>query len=337
MAHYLNFPTINNITPWNDYSYLQKANAIYLGSAPECDQSLKDKENCELYVDIGSRNLLIVIGESWTWGEGLYAVDHTGKIEAELASNIPNGSSINLRIDYTFSGRMANMLDHNLHIHSVPGNCNNQMVKALERILSNIPSNHYDKIKVVLCLTDPDRDIEHSFDPWPSAKKLFIYNKSNIPVHESLTMDEWAKVYDEEMLAWINSIVDRYKVQHNIDMIVWKNFHNFATTNRNYNFKIIELPYIRWAAKLSGLDDIDLPLIQQPHWWSHCHLFKIINPKPDIDYINIQLDKLENVTKFIRGHPVALSELNKVHPNQTGHFVWAYYLTREAGWLFETY
>lgn len=322
------------LEPFAPVSYLKSAKRIMEGDPKERNESLMHKKSCEFLVETGSENLLICIGESWTWGEGLMFDNGPNGSTRQLASGIDLADPV-LRIEDTWPGKMARMMGTDLHIHSVPGNSNHYHIQAFERILKNIEPNKYKNVFYVVCLTDIARDFTGDFVQGDPRYKLFVDKHSTEDIgNNKLTFEEWIEAYDAAYFEKINQLENQYE-HLNLSGCLWKNFNNFKSPKRDNKFKVIELPYIRWAAKMCGLDDIELPVIQAAEWWqNHCN-YKILKERPSIDYINQQLDILEKQYRFIQAVPTMISELNRTHPNYIGHWAWAIYLCSKMNWINE--
>jgi hypothetical protein len=319
------------LEPYAEYSYIKHAKKILSGDPVERPSSLMNKESCELLVETGSDTLLICVGESWTWGESIGNGHYPDGRQRHLASGLPGHADPVMRIEDIWPGKMARMMHCDLHTHAVPGNSNSFHFKALKRILSEIPRGKYRQVKYVICLTDPARDFNGDFEEGDPRFPLFVDANQHYEVGEKITMDQWLTTYDEAYLTVINQLQED-NADLNIEGCVWKNFNDFQTTNRDYLCKVIELPYIRWAAKMCGMEDIALPKIQAAQWWeNHCN-YKILE-QPSIDYINAELDKLENQYRFIIAVPTMISELNRTHPNYIGMWLWAWYMADKMDWI----
>ena len=321
------------LKPWAKFSYLNQAKTVYSGLAEERCVSLAVKESCEFLVDTGSDTLLVCVGESWTWGEGTRSGRQESGGVRHIASGLAGLSDPVIRLEDTWSGKLARMSQADLHTHAVPGNSNARIVEAFNRILKETPRGKYKSVKFVICLTDPARDFNGDFEPGDPRYELFVDLGQRDDVGEKVSMDDWIRLYDEKYFEVIENICKENQ-DLNLDGCIWKNFHNFATTRRDYSFKVIELPYIRWAVKMHGLDDIELPKIQAAAWWgNHAVRIKKLKEVPSIDYINKQLDKIETQYRFIIAVPTPLSELNRTHPNEIGHWAWATYLAEQMSWI----
>jgi hypothetical protein len=321
------------VEPYAPLSYLNGAIRVLAGECPEHNSSFVSKESCELVVEKGSDTLLVCIGESWTWGESLINGKWPDGSFRHMSSGLPGHGWPTMRIEDTWPGKMARMMGSDLHVHSVPGNSNRYHVEALERIIKECPRGKYKKICYVIQLTDPARDQTDDFLPGDPRYKLFIDLGQSDDTGPKLTMPEWLEAYDNAYFEKINSIISD-NTDLPLEGCLWKNFNNILGKTQGNKFTVVELPYIRWAAKMCGLDDIELPGIQAAPWWvNHMPRLKILKELPSIDYINDQLTKIETQYRFIIATPTAYSELNRTHPSLEGHIAWAVYLCEKMNWV----
>ena len=96
----------------------------------------------EFHVKRGKENLLLVIGESWTYGESLDGI-----------ATAHEKYNIKVQLTYSFGANMALSMDTDYYQYAVPGNCNFYMFNELERILPRLNSMGYKKIYVCLQMT----------------------------------------------------------------------------------------------------------------------------------------------------------------------------------------
>ncbi len=101
--------------------------------------------------DIQGRNtLLITVGDSWTWG------DHLGCIDWNSASNDP------VRLTQIYGRLLANQLGSDWVNLARPGCSNYWMLEKLEDIRPHIEQATYDKIYIVVTLTEDLREAQYT-------------------------------------------------------------------------------------------------------------------------------------------------------------------------------
>jgi len=261
----------------------------------------------EFHVNRKRKNLLIVIGESWTYGEAVKGI----------ATGIEK-FNFETQLFFTLGPRMATMLDTDLYQYAVPGNCNFYMFTELERILKKTSALNYEKIYVCMQMTEPSRE------------QSLVDELRNHPLHklikctEHLTFSDWLERYDDIFFDQYQSIISQY---NNLECVLWKNFCKINSKKQERNFKIVDKTWIQYSASILGTK------LQAPSFYSVGWLDSIINDgsyktvKFDKSLLLKEIDIIEQSNNFIKGNP-----LHSHHPNEFSHLLWAQYLIRKAGW-----
>jgi hypothetical protein len=263
----------------------------------------------EFHVKRNKDTLLVVVGESWTYGESL----------PKIASALQRYDIIS-QLEHCFGPKLAVTLNADLYQYAVPGNCNLYMSMGLERILDHVSTMGYKKIYVCMQITECGRDnsVVHKY---PNSILSSILKVEG----ENCTFDEWLADYDEAFFNHYDSLLKKYK-KCNIEGILWKNFCSTNTARRDYAFKIIETSWIQYSARVLGVK-LEMPKFFVAGWVENMQThFKRI--KFDTKMILNELDKVDKSLTFINGNP-----LHNNHPTLQGHTVWAQYLARQSGWV----
>ncbi len=264
----------------------------------------------EFHLNRKKENLLIVIGESWTYGETLKGIaTGIGKFSFET------------QLFYSVGPRMATILDTDLYQYAVPGNCNFYMFTELDRILKKVSTMGYKKIFVSIQMTEPSRE----------QSLIVKLREQNHPLQElihpskKITFDNWLEKYDDIFFDQYESIISKY---NNLDCILWKNFCKINSKNVDRKFKIINKTWIQLSADMLG---VKLPA---PSFYSIGWLDSIMNDDHHYSAIEFnkttllnEIDIIESSNNFIKANP-----LHSHHPNEFAHLLWAQYLVRNAGW-----
>lgn len=259
----------------------------------------------EFHLQRNKKNLVLVIGESWTYGETLPGIA-TGVGHYDLTSQITHG----------FGMKLALMKDSDYYQYAIPGNCNAYMFIELVRILSYINSNFkYDNIYLFMQMTEPSREM-------PIASKLQTTPLSNLynPT-QGITFEQWLIQYDEIFLDYL---VDTISKHVNVSTVVWKNFCSFQHTKEYPTLKIIKDTWINFSAQLLGIN-LETQKFQSVGWYADFEdKFKSIIKFPK-EFSSRELDKIEASNAFIRGN-----FLHNQHPNAISHSLWAYKLFKDT-------
>ena len=263
-------------------------------------------KNTGIYVPRGKDKLLIVSGESWTYGDSL------GGIKAGEGKD-----NVESRISNNFSGRIAQYLNADLLFKAIPGSSNQTIIRNLDNLIKCIQEHpnfkNYKEIYIIGQLTSPGRD-------WYLGKDLGkdIKNPKFI---------DWFKLREKEDFDNLTEIA---KELPNAKICIWKNFQDFindydVTESQSY----IKKSWINYTLNLHGRNDIELPMLMESEQWPHMtkeiEIFKnISNITQDI---NKDLDKLEDSYNVLQN-----STINRHHPNEISHFIWAMNLVRQSNW-----
>lgn len=268
-------------------------------------------ENTEFHLQYGKDSLLLVIGESWTYGEGV----------KDIATGIQQ-YSLDTQIRYGFGSRLAKGLNTDFYQYAVPGNSNGNMFKELIRILEYLNNNFsYKKIYICMQMTDQSREqcvLKQDFSDHP----LYEHYNSN----KKISFDDWLSKYDEIFLDILEETIKKYS---NIDAIVWKNFSSFLNKKEYNSFKIINRTWIEHSAHING-KKLRNKKFQSIGWLQDIQKFYTHRIKFNIKDLNEQLDIIEESNKFINEN-----YLHNGHPNEFGHLTWAVYLLDNSGWKSE--
>jgi len=307
------YHTDNPISNNHSHTILHDLDNILLN-----DENLKPQwvehpaEYTEFHIKRNKDTLLIVVGESWTYGESL--------------SNIATGVqhyNFDSQLENCFGPKLAITLNSDLYQYAVPGNCNLYISMELERILEHVSSMNYKKIYVCIQMTECGRD-NTPVVIYPNTILSSLINKD---VKED-TLENWIKKYDETFFEYYDQLLKKYK-NLNLDAVIWKNFCKTNTDLRDYEFKIIETSWIQYSARILGVK-LEMPMFFSAGWLNHIRYedqgFKKI--KFDDTMISEELDKIEKSFDFIKGN-----QLHRSHPTEQGHTLWAQYVARMAGWV----
>lgn len=265
-------------------------------------------ENTEVWIRRGKKNLLLNIGESWAYGEGLENIaTETGKFD--LCS----------QLKHTFGPKLALLMDTDFYQYAVPGNSNLYMLKELERILPYIVEQEkYENIYLCMQVTEPSRELQQLDDlsayKHPLGK---LYNKKFLK-SKSISFDRWLDKYDKIVFNCLEEIIKPYT---NVKTLVWKNFCRIIDTNKR-SFKKVDESWIKFSAKINGVK-LEMPDFYVAGWLDHIMKdFREI--KYNSRYVSYQLDLIAQSNSYLGNCPQ-----HKPHPNDTQHSLWALNLYTE--------
>lgn len=263
----------------------------------------------EFHIQRNKKNLLIMIGESWTYGETLPGIA-TGIQKYNFES----------QLEFCVGSRLAVTLDTDLYQYAVPGNCNFYMFTELDRILKHVSTLGYKKIYVCAQMTEPSRE-------QPIVDQLTAHNHklaNHIHPSEKITFNKWLEVYDDIFFDQYENIINQYD---NLECSLWKNFCKINSKNVNRKFKIIDKTWIQYSASILG-KKINAPSFYSINWLDSIVIdYQYSNIVFDKSDLLSEMDLIEKSNAFINAN-----SLHSNHPSNFGHLLWAQYLAKNAGW-----
>lgn len=273
----------------HEESFYYKTKEIYVGQGAN--------KNVTLYCKTESKRLLVVIGESWTYGDNL----------KPYVRCVENKDNIPYRVSTIFAGKVATYLKSDLLINSQPGNCNiNHYYRLSEYINAIQEDGSYDEVFLVFQLTSPGRDYRNNMVDEP-IKHLFSKTPNNFPI---LEYHDWQYEYDKTYFNLIQEQVLRMQFK---STVIWKNFNEFHYKERDqYNFDVIEYPFMRLVIQMSGYDYE--PSKNMEHTFYE-NINELYNLKVDIGTMEEEIDKQNKGLQLL-----GKSMLNNFHPNEIGHW-----------------
>ena len=252
-----------------------------------------------IHAKIGSKKLLVVVGESWTYSDSL----------SPLISASEHWDNPLFRVASSFSSKLAHILNSDLLLFAVPGYSTFQIIRLLEDSLYYANKlNEYDEIACVVQMSSPGRDV--FLDDTEIVPEVSNFLNSDTPVYN---WKEWHTKLDELYLNGIDGILKKYKITNSV---VWRNFNEFLYRDFDkFSFKVLPDPCMRYLCELSGLN-ITLADTLESEFFENIHLRK--NLSVTTEELTENLDRAQKSLDVL-----AYSELNDWHMNHTGHYVWA--------------
>lgn len=278
-------------------------------------------ENTEFHCINGSDTLLVVVGESWTYGETLTGIG-TGDGKFNFHSQLEN----------CMGPRMTEVLGCDLYQHAIPGNNNLYIHMELERILKHVATLGYKQVKVVVQMTENSRELpirwtdnvlNHPIGKWLTSG-----------IDEPMDLEDWLAMYDEIYYQSLHNMLANFTACP-IEGVLWRNFTRPVSKRNDYNFKMIEPTMITYTGRLVNHPHTP-PVIMNPLQFDE--YLRMIGPKIKVpggvtEFISGQMDLIEKMFDYIHGNKDKLNLIyHNNHPTKIGHLVWAHHLIRQAGW-----
>lgn len=267
----------------------------------------------EFHIVRNSDTLLVVVGESWTYGESLPGIG-TGSGMFNLQSQIHG----------CFSTRMAEILGCDLYQFAIPGNCNLWMSIELKRILKYVETLGYKKVLLVFQMTENAREMPIKFDELTVNHP--INNWFERGKKEKTNILDWLTMYDEIFLEELDKMVKSFTACP-IDAIMFRNFLKLHTDKKDYSFKIIEPTWIEYTARLANHKHESPSIMNVIEFESHIKHFaqKVVYER---EFMEKQITLTSELFDYVGSGIV----YHNNHPTKYGHLVWALHLIRQAGW-----
>lgn len=318
---------------------------------PITDKMFYIDQNKMFFIDQNKKQLLITIGDSWTWGGSL------GDLSFDYRSN------------HLYGKYLSNYLDSDWVNYGYSGGGNNDILFALDLILQNILDDYGFNL-------DKHRYNELAGRYWPSHQKFYssvtdypgvvdeikkfvvpgaehlkidlpnLYKKNyqNIYIVVTLTetgRDTYSKnsknqftnikdfLIDDETQIYnkLKNLNQRYK---NINLVVGRNFSCDFTEVKNSI--CIEKNWVQInfeENQRQGFDNHNYTInnLLQPGAVSGIVFDQIkkLNYKDKKQYITSQIDNIDQLWKWLRNNPLNYNTAT-CHPTERSHQLWAEYL-----------
>lgn len=284
------------------YSIFNDTTEITLDVMPPADQTA---HNTGAFLKRNKNNLLIVTGESWTYGDSLPGV------KAAKAKD-----DFNYRLENIFASRLATILEADLLIKAVPGDDNSNILFYTNQLLKETKDFKYKNVYVVAQITSPGRDHYNYLDLGSDLKEP--------------EFEDWFKLYEKNMIEKYQNLSLSFP---DVKFLIWKNFSPLLNEYKDEkNFKIVKKCWMEFIERMHGHKKINYPLNMELYSWDllrkNCDIFKKIEKKylakcidNDLNCWNESIDYMTN------------SSLNGIHPTEICHFLWASYLAKESNWI----
>lgn len=266
---------------------------------------------CWYEEDIKNRStLLVMVGDSWTWG------DHLGNIDWKKSINDP------IRYEQIAGRKLAHKLDADLVNLARPGCSNYWMLEKLQDIEPwlQIAKNHYKRIIIIVNLTEDLREAQYT----RRIKIDDIYDKF---FNDSKTLKDFLCQVEKNLFLNLEAYFDDLPfIESHIARVftdVWPGNASKLLLEMSWCDVIqqyVQFPLYQKPVPFIGQMSID-PLTKK-------YIDKISDPEKINSYKTEFVEIMENVG--YRWNFLGASDYNlkgsTYHPNDLGHTVWAEYL-----------
>ena len=250
----------------------------------------------------GKDTLLVMIGDSWTWG------DHLGTIDWDKASNDP------CRMEEIAGCQLSRLLDADWVNIARPGCSNYWMLEKLEDILPFLKQNNYKKVYVVITLTEDLRESTYSRRINVDRPYQEFWNRS-IGITDFLVQVEHFLLRNlEQYFKQLPNVVVKVQraftdvwTDNSSPLLLEKSWCDVIQDKVNFNNYQKPVPFI-------GQMSIN-PLTEK---------FILQNPERKLEFLDI-MERVGTRWGFLGASTYNLKG-STCHPNPAGHLLWAEYL-----------
>lgn len=250
------------------------------------------------YVKHNRANLLITIGESWTWGDSLQA-------------QWKSFDNKEFRLFNVYGGQLAELLNADFLNIAEPGQSNLWIADHLDLVVSKLDEFNYDRIDIVLTLTEVGREFNGDRD----------HNR----IYTELLTDV---ANFQNFLDQLSNLIYQQIIQHKnkINLTIGL---NFVDNNYPMDLNILKQSWTDLIAIETNQQDINDCFVVLS--WVYERFNAIFEFVPGLDKNQWLTDVLEHMKLAqLRSNLLICSSLNykkaSKHPTPEGHALWANYL-----------
>lgn len=296
------------------------------------------RSDLEFYLKRNKDTLVIIIGESWVYGESQRSSYSTEYMAASLYN--------------TVGARLALYADADLHQYSIPGNSNALGFEGLRKVLKYHEHNNYEKVYVVYQLTEPFR-CQRSIQQLPLDNPFYDFLKRYAKHPEQAEelgaqllqtpyLDANKKKHPDEVLFDFDDVylsrIDQLSAElgDKYEFVAYKNFTDWFQTEQQReqlypNIRTIsDIWLFSMIREHSGIDiSSKLRVLDMTQEHGYFCEFAHYN----MDWVIEEVDKAEVVLAYITGDGNPNNkEWHHSHPLGLGHDYWANRLVDHFDW-----
>lgn len=277
---------------WSDILYQWRAESV-----PD-SHNLRDFGEYH-YVDRQSKSLVITAGDSWTYGDSLPESTRTQEIYGNLVSS-------SLAADWINIGSR--------------GRSNSWILKSLQFLARQVKP-HYERITVVITLTENARDFETTYTFPFDYHRIYEQLGDSVATYE--TFLNAAETF------WIEQINDIHQ-QLNCCIIIGQNFIWHKLYNLHPDITVLEL---NWVEQIADYLQIPRPIRTNlvTGWiFDKVKITHLIVPMSDITFKTWAIPYIEKanlVNSWLDSSSLNNKQASK-HPKSLGHRIWADYILK---------
>lgn len=244
----------------------------------------------------GKSNLIVTIGDSWTWGDSIDGINPFTKLDSPK------------RLENVYGAHIKNSLKTYDWINiAIPGTGNRWITDTAKRFVNIATQSNYQHIIIICLFSDTCRDAEYGIE------QLGI---------KFTSVNDLVSLIDKHFLTDL-SIFDSIS---NIDLVVARNF----TDTHPDNIKIVKhhLP-ANWVdfSRINWNPDFQPLPFFTGYVGNHKNLISNLTLEQKIWIDTEYYDAADKITQFLNDCPLHYKVASK-HPTEENHKLWAMYLIK---------
>ncbi len=258
------------------------------------------------------KNLLVTIGDSWTWGDSLS--DDLRKKRTKYLEKILEKTchDRDIRKKSVYGYYLGQLLDADWINCAMPGFSNRYIAERFKQIIKNkLFLEKYDNVYFVLCLTETGREIEE----WENFKWF----------SDCATLDQLLIKSEKYIIDYIYSIYENFNLKN---LIICRNFTKSFQETQYHTKNLSTWLEINLSQNEKSLDSFDLDFSGPGtiNGWRFLELSFFQNQLKHFEKdFQKYTEDFEKIKHFLEMSPMH-NKVGNRHPTWESHKVWATYL-----------
>ncbi len=289
-----------------------------------------DKKFTFDFLKEGKENLLVTIGDSWTWGHGL------NKVSWDVSGVVEDDFQKTLRLNGVYGAKVAKALDADFLNLSMPGESNGWIAHYFEKLVDDFDFSPYKKVFVVITMSEVAREWMGENDV-----KVDYYNFCA----DITSIDDF---FAKQSLKISNKVIEieQKAKQKNLPMVVLKSIafvednypKGFVNVDKTWQQCLLDSENQKYEK--FGLYLCQTAVVEKLHWlleYNNYHYVgnkKVKRDDPTLPEETFKtqrlklLDKIDKYNDIIYNNKTNTwrSNEDRGHPNAKGHTIWANYI-----------
>ena len=262
----------------------------------------------------GNKNLLVCIGDSWTWGDSLS--DDLANHRLDDAKIQDTNGDYEIRKQFCYGNHLSSLLNADWKNIARPGENNHWIADQFQYILNSDLIKNYENVYYVICLTETGRELNNPHFDYPKS----LDTDSLLKKIEQDNIDRILKMYegrDENKLIICRNFTKSYDETeyHTKDLKPWIQVnHESEFPNEDSQTILMSGPSTNQG--YTGLEKESIVGGKRTR--------EIIIEKID-DYLLRRYDEIDKLYLYLNKSEYHSEKATK-HPKKESHKLWSDYL-----------